>query len=154
MKNALASMLVAAFTFIHFRNPATDAPLYVMDDYTDENGQPQTRRALDNDGKEMPVGVKAYGPGSKPYRRSAERIQTASIARGKKGLTGAALRENATTLMSETVFEYVNFDYNGQACCVETNRAMLDDDQYVAVRDQIEAEQADLGKFATTSSNA
>lgn len=151
MKNALAAMMVTAFTFIHFRSPATDAPLYVMEDYTDENGQPQTRRAIGNDGQEMPVGVKVYGPGSKPYRRSAEKIQTAGIQRGKKGLTGAALRENATALMSETIFEYVNFDYNGQACSVETNRAMLDDDLYAAVREQIETEQGDLGKFATAS---
>lgn len=161
--NQLACMIVAAFTFIQFRNPETDALLFVTETVRNaETGQDEQVFKLDANGQKMPIGVKVYGPGSKQYRREFSKIQTANIQRGKKGLTGETLRQNETDLLSKTTFEWVNFTYEPLAaggaavetlsCSPENNAKLYDDGRYIAVREQVAAEQGDLGNFAKASS--
>lgn len=146
--SGISAMMIAAVMFIQFRDPATDQLMWVMKEEEDPDAPGQIRLVydLDEQGKKKPIGVRAYSPGSKIYRNAAAINATANIARGKKGLNGAVLFENQTDLLARTVFEYVNFDYNGEKASLETNRAMFADEAWEAVREQVSNDQADLGK--------
>jgi hypothetical protein len=163
---ALAAMAVAAFTFVHFKNPATGAKLFVL------NANKPTGTidgddgyARDQAGNLLPIGVKKWGPGSEEYRKAEARIATENMRAGAKKLTGEKLHENATTLLSRTVFEYVNFGYSLTDDGVEqvvtastshdermrVNTALFNDPAYVAVREQVLEADGDLGNFAKTA---
>lgn len=147
--SGVAAMMVAATAFYQFRDPATDQPLFAMKEEEDPEAPGQTRIVFDRDekGQKKPIGVRAYTPGSKIYRTAANINQTANIKLGKKALTGEKLESDQIDLLSRTVYEYVNFDYKGETkASFETNREMFNDNEWVAIREQIANDQADLGK--------
>lgn len=138
---------IAPTIFVHFKNPATDEPLYVLKERTNpDTDQVELVRALDEDGKEKPIGVMAYTPGSKVYRSAEQMNATENIAAGKKGLTGGKLFDQQTKLLARTVYKYVNFDVDGQGANYETNMKFFNDEENEAMRVQVQNDQADLGK--------
>lgn len=154
--SGISAMMIAAVMFIQFRDPETDRPLFVMKEEEDPDAPGQMRLVFDLDekGQKKPIGVRAYSPGSKIYRNATAVNATANIKLGKKGLNGQALFDNQTDLLARTVFEYVNFDYNGEKASLETNRAMFADEAWEAVREQVSNDQADLGKSLKNTANA
>ena len=128
----IKAVAAVAKIFVHLRNPETDAKLYI----TDEEGKPDLSK---------PVGVNMYSPGSIQYRNAQSAITTENIKRGKKGLTGETLRENAAELLAQTTAEFVNMDYNGQTSGVDTFREFYNDVEMVAYKEQIEEAQGDVG---------
>lgn len=145
--SGIAAMMVAATMFYQFRDPETDQPVWVMKEQENpETGNLELVYDLDEKGEKKPIGVKAYTPGSKIYRNAEQINATANIKRGKKALTGEVLYANQTDLLARTVIEYVNFDYKGKPASLETNREMFEDVEWVAIREQVANDQADLGK--------
>lgn len=128
----IKAVAAVAKIFVHLRNPETDAKLYIAD----EEGKPDLSK---------PVGVNMYSPGSIQYRNAQSAITTENIKRGKKGLTGETLRENAAELLAQTTAEFVNMDYNGQTSGVDTFREFYNDVEMVAYKEQIEEAQGDVG---------
>lgn len=138
--------VVVALAFIHFRDPATDAPMFK----TDDNGE----FVKDADGNKLPIGVKVYGPGSTQYRNAQAAIQTENIKAGKKGLTGNRIQRNETELLARTTVEYVNFDYEGASASYETNLKFYEDVEVAHLRDQVSEKQADYGNFLPNAATA
>lgn len=167
MKNILAQMAVAALMFVHFKTPAGEK-LYVPNEaITDDmraRGIVESKDgfARDASGAKLPVGVRVFGPGSREYRLAEDRVATENLRRGRNKLTGEQLRANATAIMARTTLEFVNFDYNGKT--VSSNMSvderekvceqLYNDLEYVAVRDQVETEQGDLGNYSQKATSA
>lgn len=155
MKNILAQMAVVALMFVHFKTP-DGVKLYVPDESAPDGF------ARDANGDKLPVGVRVYGPGSREYRLAEDRVATENLRRGRNKLTGEQLRANATAIMARTTVEFVNFDYNGKtvspAMTVEDREKVCEqlynDVEYVAVRDQVETEQGDLGNYSPKATTA
>lgn len=148
MSKTLARMAVAALVFIHFRDPATDQPMYVQKD-VEKDGVTQT---VDDLAK--PIGVRAYTPGSTYYRNAEATNATASFRAGKKGLTGEGMYNQQTELLAKTVKEYVNFEYDDAGASYENNKKLFADLEFVAIREQVHADQADLGKCSKAPAKA
>jgi len=145
---SLKNMAVAASIFVHFEHPDTKEPLYVQIEQPNaETGQSELVNDLSR-----PIGVMACTPGSKTYRKAEADMMTAMIANKGRPLTGEQVFDRDTARLAATVFEYVNFDYNGKPCSMETNKELFEDVEYVAVREQILAKQADLGNASKARS--
>lgn len=144
---SLASMAVASAIFVHFEHPETKEPLYVKKDQIN----PDTKQVESVDDLSKPIGVRCYTPGSKAYRKAETDNMTAMVA--AKGKTnGEQIFRTQTDLLAKTVYEYVNFDYNGKGASVENNREFFSDEQYVACREQVIAKQGDLGNASKARS--
>jgi len=137
----IKAVAAVARIFVHLRNPDTDAKLYL----TDDEGKPDLSK---------PVGVNMYSPGSIQYRNAQSAITTENIKRGKKGLTGETLRENAVELLAQTTAEFVNMDYNGSTSGVDTFREFYSDVEMVAYKEQIEEAQGDVGNSYKSKTTA
>ena len=138
----IKSAAIVPTKFIHFRTPDTNALMYAG---VKEDGTPDT---------DKPIGVRAYGPGSAVYRKVQGKITTASIAAGKKGLTGESLFENQVKLLAGTVTEFINFEYEGAGASVENTAKFYSNPALVHFKEQTEAEQQDLGGFLPTAASA
>lgn len=150
----IKAVAAVAKIFVHLRNPETDAKLYApklqADGQTPETDE-QGNIVFD---RSKPVGVRMYSPGSLQYRNAQSSITTENIKRGKKGLTGEVLRENAAELLALTTAEFVNMDYNGASSGVETFRDFYNDVEMIAYKEQIEEAQGDVGNSYKTSTTA
>lgn len=153
IKKTVAVLLATAF--IHFRDAATNAKLYVANEDKPAGAvDGEDGFARDTNGEKLPVGVEVYGPGSTQYRNAQSAIATANIKRGKKGLTGDILRENETELLARTTAKFVNFDYNGAAASYETNIKFYDDLELAHFREQVVEQQGDFGTFLPSAATA
>lgn len=163
MSNALRKMAVVAAAFIQFKLPNGDK-LFLENDEAEKFGGVQHADgfARDKDGNRMPVGVRAFGPGSSQYRAAQSAAQTLGLQRGRNKMNGDLLFTQSTDTLSRTVIEYVNFDYNGKRLTgtedlparIALNEQLLVDLEFVGVREQIEAEQGDLANFSATPASA
>lgn len=169
MSKALRAAAIVAMTFVHFKNPADNTRMFV----TNENKPTgcvdgPDGFARDLSGNKLPIGVRVYGPGSTEYRKAEDKINDENFKLGKKGLSGARMRENQTTLLSRTTAEFVNFGYSPTgrdddeitvtpstpfeqrlAVC----GALYNDGEFVFARDQVTEAQGDLGNFAKNTAN-
>lgn len=160
MMKSLRAAAVAALVFVHFKD-ANGARMYVTNEdagkfnaSTHEDGYARLN------GEKLAMGVKVYGPGSQEFRKAQDAINTANIKNGKKGLTGASLRQDATVLLARTTAEFVNFEYLDTRVTASTDfetrvrvaSAFYDDLEFVGLRDQVETEQNDLGNFSQAAS--
>ena len=143
----------AATLFVHFKNAATGALLYVMKEKTvgeGENARTELVRKTDEDGKEMPIGATVYTPGSKSYRTASNMNATANFKGGKKEMTGEKFDQQQVDLLARTTIKFHHVDDgkggNVNANNFEAARAWYDADENVAYREQVAEEQADLGK--------
>jgi hypothetical protein len=136
--------------FVHFKNAATGDRLYVMREKEIEGGGVEVVRAKDDAGKDKPIGVMVYTPGSKMFRTASNMNSTENIKAGKKELSGAKLDEQQVNLLARTTFKLVNFEIEG-GCNFESLKAFYDDEANVAYREQVADEQADLGKSLIAS---
>lgn len=169
MKSLLTAAVVA-LAFVHFKNPSDGSRLYVLnEDASKFNATPhEDGFARDAAGAKLPVGVRVYGPGSTEYRKAEDAIASVRIKEGKKGLSGATLRDDATTKLARCTSEFVNFGYalkdGGEELRVtpasdfETRikvaSAFYNDLRFVGLRDQVEADQHDHANFTPTASAA
>lgn len=143
--NPLARLAIVPLAFIQFEDPATGQPMFL---------QKQNDSGETVDDLEKPVGVRAYTKGSQMYRNASADNTTEAIKAAKnggKGVTGHTVYARDTEVLAKTVVEYVNFDYNGDACSPEVNRKFFADPEYVEVREQILDDQADTGKCLKAS---
>lgn len=132
--------------FVHFKNPETGERVYSTRT-TEIDGAPKTEKVR--------VGVWVYTPGSKIYRTADNMNTTANIRAGKKELTGAKLFEQQTDLLARTTFKLEGFDIDGSAAPgFESLKAFYDAEENVAIREQVQEEQADLGKSSTVIAKA
>jgi hypothetical protein len=170
MSKALRAAAIAAMTFVHFKNPADNTRMYV----TNENkptgcSDGPDGFARDPSGNKLPIGVRVYGPGSVEYRKAEDKINDENLKLGKKGLSGARLRQNQTTLLARTTSEFVNFGYSltgrDEDEIVVTPStpfeqrlavcgALYDDGDYAFARDQVSEVQGDLGNFSLNTAGA
>jgi hypothetical protein len=140
--------------FVHLKDPATGAPLFVMRKKELDGGGEQMVPVLDDANKPKRIGVHVYTPGSKIYRNAKNINATANMKDGKKGLTGEKLDQQETDLLARTTFKLENMDGLVDTCTVEALRAFYDNEEFVAYREQIAEEQADLGKSSTSTAKA
>lgn len=163
MSNALRKMAVVAAAFIHFKDLNGDK-IYLGNDEAEKFGGVPGKdgHAVDANGDKMPVGVRAYGPGSSPYRAAQAAAQTLGLQRGRNKLNGEMLFNQDTETLSRTVTEYVNFDYYGKRLTgsedlperIKINEQLVTDLEYVDVREQILDGQRDLANFSAAPANA
>ena len=160
---SLRAAAVAAIAFIHFKNPVDGSRMFLLNE--DINGRQGVRSgedgyARDNDGNKLPIGVKVFGPGSAEYRKAEDAIANARIKEGKKGMTGASLREDGTRKLARCTQEFVNFEYLGVQIASNTDfetrvrvaSAFYDDVEFAGLREQVETEQHDFANFTPTAS--
>lgn len=165
--NILSRMAVAALMFVHFKTPDGEKLFVPNEAITDEmraRGVTESKDgfARDSDGNKLDVGVRVFGPGSREYRLAEDRVATENLRRGRNKLTGEQLRANATTIMARTTTEFVNFDYYGKTVTPTMTvddrekvcEQLYNDVEYVGVRDQVEAEQGDLGNYSQKATTA
>lgn len=129
--------------FVHFKNAATGALLFAMITRTNDAGVTEEVRAKDESGKDKPIGVTVYTPGSKVYRTAMNMNATANMKGGKKELSGEKLDQQQTDLLARTTIKVHNFEC---ATGFDALRAWYDDEANVAYREQVADEQGDLGK--------
>lgn len=163
MSNALRKMAVVAAAFIQFKLPNGDKLFLSNEDAALFGGtEHKDGFARDAAGNRMPVGVRAYGPGSSQYRAATSAAQTLGLQRGRNKMNGELLYTQATDTLARTVTEYVNFDYNGKRLTgheelparIALNEQLLTDLEFVGIREQIEAEQGDLANFSAAPASA
>lgn len=146
--------------FVHLKDPTTGSFLFVMREKEIEGGGVQLVPATDENGKPKRIGVWVYTPGSKVYRTAENMNATANMRDGKKGLTGEKLDQQLTDKLARTTFKLENMDgivngYSGtEKEKFDALSAFYDDEQFVAYREQIADEQADLGKSSTSTAKA
>lgn len=139
--NTLGIALHTGVTFVHFKNPKTDEPVYLPG----ADGKPDESK---------PVGVNIYGPGTKHYRESQSAITQEAIDRKRRKITAELLSKNAVELVARLTVEYVNFEYNGKGASLDNNRAFYGDEKFEHLRDQVQEKLGDVGGFlASVSSN-
>jgi hypothetical protein len=163
MMKSLLAVAVAATAFVQFKNPADNSLLFVTNDDAAKFGATSHEDGYARkDGQKLPIGVKVYGPGSAEYRRAEDKTVSDAIKAGKKALTGASQRADATYKLARTTLAFVNFDYEGETVTAETDvtarvriaSAFFDDGQFVAFRDQVLQEQHDHANFTPTGSSS
>lgn len=135
MSNALKKMALAATLFVHFTNPATGEQVFADNP---ETGEPDESK---------PVGVTIYGPGSREYKKHQSAITQEAIDAKRKKVSAALLESNAVELLARCTSEFRNFDYEGAAASVETNRKFYKDPEYAHLRAQVEDKLGDFGAF-------
>ncbi len=136
-KHALAT----AATFHQFTDPAS-GELIVE---TDEAGN----KVLDGEGKEKPVGVMVFGPGTKQYRAAQTAITDEAIERKRKKVTAAMINSAGLELIARTTESFVNFDYEGKPASLEVNRLFYGDERFLHFKDQVQEKMGDFGGFLT-----
>lgn len=161
LKKSLALALVAATCFVHFKNPADGSHLYLLNEDKPEGATDGSDGyARDSRGEKYPIGVVIHGPGSIVHRKAEDFNANANIKAGRKHITGATLRADATRLLARCTEMFVNFEYNGQDVTEKTTMeereriasAFYEDTEYVAFREQVLEEQVDLGNFSKRES--
>lgn len=154
MKALLSSALpkIAMTMFVHFKSPVNGEPLYIMEE-KEIQGVPTMVRAKDDEGKEMPVGVMMYTPGSKMFRTAANMNATENIRGGKKEVSGEKVDKQGVNLLARTAIKPVGFELEG-GNNYDAWFSFFDADENVVYRDQVAEEQADLGKSYVASAKA
>lgn len=161
---SLRAAAVAALAFVHFKSPIDGARMFVMNEDAETfNAKPHDDGyARDAAGNKLAIGVKVYGPGSAEYQRADDAVSSTRIKEGKKGMTGATLRQDATTKLARCTQEFVNFAYNGESVNASTDfekrirvaSAFYSDVEFAGLREQIEVEQHDFANFTPTASKS
>ncbi len=137
--NSLDGLALKPTLFVHFRHPATDEPVYKkFPAGHDKAGEPDL---------EQPVGVDIYGPGSKEYRAASTAITNEAIERKRRKVTAELIQKNAVELLARCTSRFVNFEYQGKGSTLENNRAFYLDDQYTHLREQVQENMGDYGRF-------
>lgn len=162
MKSLLRTALIAV-AFLQFKDPATGAPMFVVNDDADKFGatKHEDGYARDSDGNKLPMGVRMHGQGSKVARNADDTINDAMLKAKGKGLTGAGLRNNGTFKLAKCTAEFVNFGYTmteggpeirvtpdmDEEQRMRVASAFYDDLRFAAFREQLEKDQADHANF-------
>lgn len=154
---SLDSLKLAPTLFVHFTNPRTGDPVYLPQAETfpeghELAGQPNPDAGEDDETK--PVGVNAYGPGSKEYRAAQTAITNESIERKRRKVTAELIEKNGVELIARVTYEFVNFDYKGKGYTVDTARAFYLDPEYVHLKEQVQDKMGDYGNFLPSASKA
>ncbi len=146
MSNVLAGLALLPSIFIQFTDPRTGEPVYhVHPEGHPEAGQPDLER---------PVGVRAYGPGSKEHRAAQSAITNETIERKRRKVTAELIQKNAVELLARVTYEFVGFDYHDKPSSLENNRAFYMDDQYAHLLEQVQLKMGDYGGFLPSASTS